>query len=368
MFRRRFLAASLAAVACSRKKTSGFRGFAFVANAEGRSIAVVDLQTFLAVKHLRLNASPEIVAAHGYKPVVFALTPANGQIHRIDVSSLAVEATRSFTRTATTMRVTQSGDAAWLLAAQERKLIRVNFDTMTPDSMIGLPEGATDFELSPESPHAIVQLGGKGRFAIIDLAQRRVAYETSVGTRTGPVRFLKNGKLLLAGNRDNRTLVILEARTGQPVIELPLSLEPERFCFKQDGGQLFVTGSGADAVAVIYPFQTQVAGTILAGHAPGSMAASANPDLLFVANPDAGVVTVLDIQTQKVRAAVNVGKRPEGIVITPDQNFALVLNRESGDLAVLRVDAMAGRRTKAAPLFTMIPVGSGPVAAVAIAV
>jgi YVTN family beta-propeller protein len=94
------------------------------------------------------------------------------------------------------------------------------------------------------------------------------------------------------------------------------------------------------------------------------VAASTDPDYLFVANPETGDVTVLDIETQRVVAVVAVGREPAFITITPDSEYALVLNRGSGDMAVIRIAALSGRRRKFAPLFTMIPVGSAPASAV----
>lgn len=364
------LAAGLVSAACQKKKSRGFSGFAFVSNYEGQAIAVVDLQTFTVVRHIRLGQSPTSLLAHPFRPSVLALTPATGTLHRIDLGTMAVEVSRAFTRTATAMRLDPSGNSLWLLAPAERKLVRIRLDTLDPDAIIALPEGCRDIDIAPESglPYAAVNLGDSGRVAMMNLSTRKVQYELKVGAQTGPIRFLKNGKLLLAGSPADQLLVVFDVATGQRVVELPLSLKPERFCFKQDGGQLFITGAGQDAVAVVYPFQTQVAGTILAGHEPGAMATSLNPDFLFIANRASGEVTVLDIQTQKVRAVVPVGQDPDYICVTPDNNFALVLNRRSGDMAVIRVDAMAGRRTKAGPLFTMIPVGSMPVAAVVVEV
>jgi YVTN family beta-propeller protein len=130
-----------------------------------------------------------------------------------------------------------------------------------------------------------------------------------------------------------------------------------------DGGQLFITGEGRDAVAIAYPYRTEIAQTSLSGRKPGAMACSSSPDYLFVANPSAGSVSVFDIQTQKVVAVTGVGMEPSFIVVTPDQQYALVLNRASGDMAVIRIAAITVRRTKQAPLFTMIPVGARPVAA-----
>ena len=50
-------------------------------------------------------------------------------------------------------------------------------------------------------------------------------------------------------------------------------------------------------------------------------------------------------------------------MITPDQQYALALNQGSGDVAVVRIASIKAGRALRAPLFTMIPVGGRPVAA-----
>jgi hypothetical protein len=80
---------------------------------------------------------------------------------------------------------------------------------------------------------------------------------------------------------------------------------------------------------------------------------------------------VLDVESGKLVALVTVGSRPGQIVLTPDREYALVLNENSGDMAVIRIFSLGGnqvggervKRYKSAPLFTMIPVGEGPVSA-----
>ena len=79
-------------------------------------------------------------------------------------------------------------------------------------------------------------------------------------------------------------------------------------------------------------------------------------------------MTILNIETQRVIAVATVGREPCHITITPDGQYALVLNRASGDMAVIRIAAITGTRRRPAPLFTMIPVGSKPVSAVVRAV
>ena len=57
------------------------------------------------------------------------------------------------------------------------------------------------------------------------------------------------------------------------------------------------------------------------------------------------------------------GAEPGPIVVTPDEQYALVLNQGSGDIGVIRIASIKQRRAQRTPLFTMIPVGGIPVAA-----
>jgi YVTN family beta-propeller protein len=98
------------------------------------------------------------------------------------------------------------------------------------------------------------------------------------------------------------------------------------------------------------------------------MAASVTPGYLFVANPKSGDVSILDIETRRVVAVTPVGTEPAYITITPDDQYALVLNQASGDMAVIRIPNVTRavneqRRWKKGPLFMLIPVGSKPVSA-----
>ena len=97
------------------------------------------------------------------------------------------------------------------------------------------------------------------------------------------------------------------------------------------------------------------------------------PPYLFVANPETNGVSVLNVDTQTLVAVVQVGRRPSQIVLTPDQKWALVLNADSGDLAVIRMLSLNAAQStrvlhyRTAPLFTMVPVGEQPVSAAVVA-
>jgi YVTN family beta-propeller protein len=85
---------------------------------------------------------------------------------------------------------------------------------------------------------------------------------------------------------------------------------------------------------------------------------------LLVTNPQTNTVTALNIDTRRLAAVVSVGREPRHIVVTPDSQYALVLDEKSGDLAVIRIASLAARPNyKSAPLFTVLPAGNKPVSA-----
>ncbi len=55
---------------------------------------------------------------------------------------------------------------------------------------------------------------------------------------------------------------------------------------------------------------------------------------------------MIDIDSRRVFARIPVGQDPQDVVITPDNQYALVLNRKSGDIAVIRVPSIGAWGTK----------------------
>ena len=358
--RRAFLLAPALALAhCRRRKSAGFYGYAFVANEEGQAIAAVDLTTFTVARHIRLEGNPTAVLAH--PSAVYALTPNTGTVHEIGVADLSFRRKIQVARSAVSMRLAPDAAALWVLCREPKRLVRLGLENFRSEAHLNLPLEPVDFDLAPAGQWAAVSFGAAGALAFADLAGRRAERPVSLGKSVSTVRFRFDSRQLLAANTSERMLSVLEAPSGRLIVHLPLAVRPENCCFKSDGGQLFVTGEGMDAVVVVYPYSTEIAETVLAGKGPGAMAASGA--YLFVANPPSGDVTILDIETRRAIAVVAAGGGPGFITVTPDDQYALVLNPQSGSMAVIRVDTIKATRTKSASLFTVIPVGSKPVSA-----
>ena len=361
------LSPALALAACRKPKATRFPGYCFVANQDGRSVAVVDLSSFRVRKQIHLDAAPTVVLRHPQHPKVFVLAPQGGTVYEIDAASLAVSRTARAGSQAVDMQVSPRGDALWVLYRDPAALVEVPLDSLRPTRRIRLSEPPDGFDLSSDNQAAIASRQDR-RIVIASLTSAAIERTIAAGAEPSIVRFQLDGKQLIAGSRPERSVTIFDVSTGKTVVRLPLPLEQRHFCFTPDGGQLFISGDGMDAVVIVYPYQTEVEETILAGHAPGVMAITdTSPSYLLVANPESSVM-VFDVDTRRKVALVQVGRQPGSILVTPDNQYALVLNEKSGDMAVIRIFSLAARyRYRPAPLFTMIPVGEKPVSAAVVA-
>jgi DNA-binding beta-propeller fold protein YncE len=362
---RRALLAVPFAAACTTRGRPGFRGYAFIANEDGQAVAAVDLQAMAVAKHIPLDGSPSEVLAARTRPTVYALTPASGAIHEIQLDRLSFTRKLTVSSAAASMHLAREEGDMYILSREPKSLVRVSLDTFHVTARIPLPEDPVEFALTPDGKTAAVTLTSGVR--LIDLSARRLSAPLAQGD-FGAVRFIDDGRTLIAANRGERMLALYDVASARLIANLPVAVRPDHLCFnlgsegQTDGGQLFITGEDRDVVVIVFPYHTpEVFETVLAGHGLGAMAAS--DSFLFIASPQSGNVSILDITARKMIAVVSVGTDPGFVAVTPDDQYALVLNRKSGDVAVLRIGTIQPNRNKSAALLTVIPVGSRPVSA-----
>jgi YVTN family beta-propeller protein len=356
-----------------------------VANQNGGAIAAVDLEVFAVARHIRIDGSPTAVLAHPKLGRVYALTPANGSVHEILTGNLTFSRKLQVASLALEMRLSPLADALYVLCQRPRQLVRVALGPLSRDPLridwtLPLSDDPADFDISPDGATVAISSGAGCSILFVDVLNHRAFPPMRTTGEIGLVRFQpphgdaaraqSDSRQLIGANVSQRMLSIFDVPHSRLEVNLPLAVRPDHLCFKADGGQVFVTGDGMDAVVVVYPYYTpQIGQTVLAGHNPGAMAVSTSPGYLFVANTKSADVSILDIETGKVLAVTPVGTEPSSITITPDDQYALVLNQASGDMAVIRIpNVTRAARSKKGPLFMLIPVGSKPVSAAVVAI
>ncbi len=362
MLSRRSLLGTLALAGCTSKPRNAFAGYAFVAARDSGDIALVNLAAFsLEKQRIRTAGQPLRLLDVPGEDSLFVVS-ANGALEEVEVSAARIRRRARANYLPASVQLGHDRSLLWGLSEDGKQVHVLGRDKLESRRRYNLPHAAHAMATSPETAHAAAALpAGVALFSGPDQAQPLIA---DLGEPVHQIRFLKNGSVLVAAQEEARQLTLIDTATGRVIVKLPLPIRPEHLCFNADGGQLFLSGDGVDGVVAVYPFQSQVSSTLLTGKDPGPMAASAQPQFLFVTSPSTGTVSVLDIRTQKLAAVVAVGTEPRCVVITPDNSMALVLNQRSGDMAIIRLANIVSKRHKTAPLFTMIPVGSAPVDAV----
>ncbi len=358
------LAASVLLGACGRRKATGFPGYALIATSGESSLAAVDLMSFKLARSIPLNSVPTAVVCGPLRQDQgYVLTPLSGSIHVVD-GELRVRRSMRMADKLTAFRV--SGDEKWIyaIAAERHELITAEADTLRVVRR-------TKLAIAPDE----LDIAQTGQIAMLSNATASVQTVSASGKMTlrqltgdlRTIRYRQDGQMLLVGNRQTQSLIAFEPQSLQTIAELPLGMRPENVCFSLDGGQAFVSGPGMDAIAIVFPYQMlRVDQTILAGHAPGSMACSEEPKYLFVTSRDGSDLSIVNIDSRHVVGMVQVGLEPRHITVTPDNQYALVLDERSGNVAVVLIpginSGMKNNRLKTgASLFTIVAAGSRPV-------
>jgi DNA-binding beta-propeller fold protein YncE len=354
------LGTALFSAACTPAKRTGYLGYALIATSGENSLAVVDLATFRLLKTVPLGAAPSAVIPATFSNQNYVLTPSNDNVHILD-RNLSLTSSHRLGEGIAEIRLFPDRSALIVAACPSREIIqadpvslrvvrRIKLDA-EPSS---LDVSANGFVAASTGPHGTVEL-----LHPVSGLHKKI----QIGGPVGDVRFRGDNQILLAARTDERSILAIDVATQQFVAELPLAMEPDHLCFNADQGQLFVTGKGMDGVAIVFPYKTmEVEQTVLAARNPGVMAASDAPEYLFIASANGSDVSILNIFTRKLIGVVDVGGQSEFIAITPDNRFALVLNKTSGTMAVIHIPTIrATREKKGVSLFALVDVGAKPV-------
>lgn len=347
----------LAASACAPKKGTGYPGYALVATAGLKSVSAVDLTAFQLAATIPVPGTPRTILSvpHGG---AFVLLPDAGSIGYIGPDLKLQRSKRVATRLS---NLHGAPDGKHLIAVDpdSRQLLILDAQTLAISSRQRLADSPLSVAVS-ETGELVACAAKDDSLTLIHLGTGAVA-RSRLQAPVATIRFRSDGKLLLATNPDEKIVTALSVPGLAVLAELPLGMEPRNLCFTPDGGQLFVSGPGMDAVAVVFPYNTlEVEQTVLVGRDPGAMACS--DEFLFVGSASGTDVSIMRVDIRKPVGAVDIRSVPTFLTLTPDGQYALVLSRDGGQLAVIRVGAIKATRSKTGvALFTMLPVGDQPV-------
>jgi DNA-binding beta-propeller fold protein YncE len=345
--------------ACGRQRGTGYPGYALIATSGEKSVAAVDLTAFRLAKTIAVPGQPTFVTT-GSAGSAFVLLADTGSIVEIG-QDLAVRQTRRVADHLSQLRPVPDGKHLVAINPNGPEILLLDTATLKLQQRRRMHETLSAVDVAP-SGDLVVSSGESGGVDLINLRTGEWRH-TQLKSDVGSVLFRNDGKLVLASNPQERLITGLRVPDLAVLAELPLAMEPRNLCFTPDGGQLFVSGPGMDAVAIVFVYDIlEIQQTVLVGRDPGVMVCSDLPGYLFVGSASGSDVSIMEVDPRKPLGAVETGQRPTYLTLTPDGQYALVLSETSGNVAVIRVGAIRANRSKTGvALFTILPVGEKPV-------
>src|SRR5439155_1003037 len=179
--RRAFLLATAAGgMGCRRGAATGYPGYCFVANEEGRSVAAVDLSKFRMAREIAIDGNPTAILSYARRSAIYVLTPQSGTIHEIDPISFSVRRKARVAPSCLSMRLSADGGSLWILSRESRALVQLTLDKFETAVRIRLPGAPSDFDLWADRPLP----GSDGGLDIARVSLRR-EYRIGPGHRDG---------------------------------------------------------------------------------------------------------------------------------------------------------------------------------------
>lgn len=320
---------------CENKKKSSTlqRAKVFVANEEGGSVSVINLQDSLKNTSIDISDSGKMFMAHNVqvapdgKSVWVTAVPmdSNGinQLVVIDPNTDKIKKRIQLGKDLHVAHVVLDNESeyAFVTAKEPNQVMQVNATTY---------EVVRKFDLGTRhSPHGLRYANGKlyvanmdaKSMSVINIADRKTT-DIQLGGVAVQTAVSQDGKFVFASLYDTKEVVRYDVQSGEiKRIALPEGAQgPIQVYATPDSKLLYVADQGelmerpvSNKVFVIDIADAKVISTITAGNKAHGVVVSKDGKTVYVTNSIDNTVSVIDVSTQKVTATIPVGKGPNGI-------------------------------------------------------
>ena len=349
-----------------------FREYAYVTNGKSNTVSVIDLRTFELAKTLKVGSEPTGIAANSKKNEIYVVNAGSANVNIIDAETNAIVGTIGVHGRPYFIDVSDDGTRAYVAnsASANVSVIDLEKRIVLGNIRVGTSPGLA--RVSLDGSTVVVSNRGDNTVSLIDtkmLAVRATlpvcqqpediailpdsskAFVSCSGSNQVASIQLRNQAAKDPQKRDDRVLALLD------VGRMPVSLT-----LKPDGGEMIVCNFDSDSISIIETANDEVGNSTEIGQHPSHGVVTLDNSRLYVSNFGSNTVAVYDIDMgRRIGPPLMVGSRPDGLALTPDQNYLLVLDTQSGDVTVIQKrKPKRTLETSEYSLMTLIPVGAQP--------
>jgi YVTN family beta-propeller protein len=270
-------------------------------------------------------------------------------------------------------------------------------------------------DVSDDGKRGYVANSGSANVSVIDLDKKIVVGNVRVGSGPGLARVAPDGATVVVSNRGDNTVSVIDTKALRVRATLPVCQQPEdivilpdsskayvacsgssqvasialdtssekpkkdgeptsdrvlalldvgrtpvNMALKPDGGELIVCDFDSDSISIIETGNDEVGSSALIGQHPTHAVVTLDNSRLYTSNFGSDSVAVYDIDLGRRIWTVAVGSHPDGLALSQDQRYVLVLDTQAGDVTVIQKRTPRKLEPTEYSLLTMIPVGMQP--------
>jgi len=370
---------------CSRNAfdhPAGYREFAYVADGDSDTVAVLDLVYLRQDRILQVGHQPTGLAINPVRNEVYAVNTGSDSVSVIDAEHNRVVATMGVHHTPYFIEVAPDGKRAYVANSASNTVSVLDLDKRREIAVAATGEGPGVARVSPDNRTLVVSNRIAGSVSIYSISdsknqplQLREAFSgcpgaTDVAIAANSLSDLRSGaKAFIACSGGHQVMDIWLAAApdswgGQQdaslqhdhmLALLDVGKTPTHLTLKPDGGEVFSTNFDSDSISEISAWTNEVEGTYVIGAKPSRAIVSRDNTSLWVTNFGADSTNLYSIDDGRIVTGVRTGSHPDAIAFSTDEHLLLVADSGSGDVAVIRTNSKNGPE-----LFTMLPAGKHP--------
>ncbi len=251
---------------------------AYVANARGRSISVVDLRGYKVARMIR---SESLSFPHGLQ-----VTPDGRHL-----------------------LVTSEGSGRLFLIDAARDVILRSVTTSQKRAhMVAILRGGR---------RAYVANVASDSLTVLALPDLRIVRNLKVGSGPEGIAASPNGRWIVTALQGTDQVAIVDAGSHEVMARLPTGRTPIRVAITPNSFTALVANRTSDDVSIIDLLGRRVKTTVRVGKRPGGLVTDARGSRAYVCNNGSNSVSVISVSGSQVMSQIPVGAEPDGVAFVP---------------------------------------------------
>jgi YVTN family beta-propeller protein len=356
---------ALAATGCQQRDfpnyPANYREYAYISNGGSNTVTVLDLVNMRQDRVVAVGAGPSGLAVNPRKNEVYAVNTGDGTVSVINAETNTVAATIRVQRKPYFIDVDAQGERAYVANSASNNVSVLDLGKRREIGVIGAGEGPGMARISNDGKTVVISNRISGSVSIADAhsLQVRSSFDHCPGA-TDVMILPDSSKAFITCSGGHQIMVIGLAHSNGPrpgdvlLSILDVGQTPVHMALKPDGGEAFVSNYDSDTISELTTSTNEVGGAYLMGTHPVRGLVNADNSLLYVSNFGAGRVIIYGIDDGKrIGEGVKVGEGPDALAFNSSGHLLLVVDSQSGDIAVVRT-------ANPASLLTLFPAGRGP--------